>query len=94
MFPIDMEAELRTLKAIGKNTVAYFYPQDLDTMSRAPELLDMLPTRSQEVIISNMRKVSSLTLGILKSLYPKADLGATAERFTTMCSEDEATNLV
>jgi hypothetical protein len=30
----------------------------------------MLPTHSQEVILSNMRKASSLPLGILKSLYP------------------------
>jgi hypothetical protein len=47
-----------------------FYPDGLDLASWAPVLLDMLPTRSREDILSNMRKALSLTLGILKSLYP------------------------
>jgi hypothetical protein len=94
MFPADMEAELQTLKVIAENVVAYFYPQDSDTVSRAPELLDVLPTRSWEIIISNMSKVSNLTLRILKSLYPKVDLGAAGEGFAATCSEDEATDLV
>jgi hypothetical protein len=74
--------------------VSYFYPQDLDIASQAPELLDMLLTRSQKIILSNMRKASSLTLEILKSLYPKAYLGAISEGFTTMCTENEANDLV
>jgi hypothetical protein len=82
------------LKAVAENVVAYFHPQDSDMASRTLELLDMLPTRSWEVITSNMRKASSLTLGILKSLYPKADLDATDEGFTATSSEGEATNLV
>jgi hypothetical protein len=57
-------------------------------------LLDMLPTHSREVILSNMRKASSLTLGILKSLYPRADLDAAGEGFAATCSEDEANKLV
>jgi hypothetical protein len=40
-----------------------------------------------------MRKVSSLTLGILKSLYPRANLDVAGEGFTMTCSEDEANNL-
>jgi hypothetical protein len=88
------EAELRTLKVIDENVVAYFYPQNSDTTSRAPELLDMLPTRSREVITSNMRKASTLTLGILKSLYPKVDIDPAGEGFATTCSKEEATDLV
>jgi hypothetical protein len=79
---------------MDENVVAYFYPQDSNSPSRAPELLDMLPTRSWEVIISHMRKVSSLALGILKSLYPRADLDAAGEGFSATCSEEEANNLV
>jgi hypothetical protein len=41
-----------------------------------------------------MRKTSSLTLGILKSLYPQADLDAAGKGFTTTCSKDEANKLV
>jgi hypothetical protein len=54
----------------------------------------MLAARSREVITSNMRKASSLTLRILKSLYLKANLDAAGEGFTATCSEEEATNLV
>ena len=76
------------------NAVAFFYPDDPVSAARALLLLDRLPTRSHEVILSHMRKASSLTLGILKSLYPRADLDAAGEGFTTTCSEDEATKLV
>jgi hypothetical protein len=54
----------------------------------------MLPTRSREIIISNMSKASSPILGILKFLYSKVDLGATGEGFTATCMEDEMTDLV
>jgi hypothetical protein len=74
--------------------VVYFYPQDSDTAPRAPELLDMLSTRSREIIISNMRKASSLTIRILKSLYPMLDLGTVDMGFTATCTKDEVTNLV
>jgi hypothetical protein len=90
----DIEAELQTLKAMAENVVVYFYPQDSDTASRTPELMDMLLTKSREVIASNLRKASSLTLGILKSLYPKVDLDAAGEGFMATCSKGEATNLV
>jgi HEPN domain-containing protein len=76
---------------MGENVIAYFYPQDLDS---APELLDMLMTRSREVIIFNLRKASSLTLGILKSLYPRAELDAVGEGFATSYTEEEADDLV
>jgi hypothetical protein len=41
-----------------------------------------------------MRKASSVTLGILKSLYPRADLDSTGEGFTTTCTKEEAEKLV
>jgi hypothetical protein len=41
-----------------------------------------------------MQQPASLTLGILKSLYPQADLDAAGEGFTTTCSDEEALKLV
>jgi hypothetical protein len=55
---------------------------------------DSLPTRSQDIILTNMRQSVSLTLGILKSLYPRADLDATGEGFAMTCSNEEAVKLV
>jgi hypothetical protein len=74
-----------------ENVVAFFYPDDPASAAHAPLLLDRLPTRSHEVILSHMRKASILTLGILKLLYPRADLD---EGFAATCSVDEATKLV
>jgi hypothetical protein len=51
-------------------------------------MLDSLPTRSQKIIVTNMRQSMSLTLGILKSLYPRADLDAVT------CSDEEALKLI
>jgi hypothetical protein len=41
-----------------------------------------------------MRQSMSPTLGILKSLYPQADLDAAGEGFTMTCSDEEALMLV
>jgi hypothetical protein len=41
-----------------------------------------------------MRQLASLTLKILKSLYPQADLDAVGEGFTMTCSDEEALKLV
>jgi hypothetical protein len=60
----------------------------------SPELLDSLLTRSRELVHSSMQKASSLPLGMLKSLYPKADLGVAGEGFAATCTEAEATALV
>jgi hypothetical protein len=59
-----------------------------------PQILDNLPTRSQEIIFTKMRQLASLTLKILKSLYPQADLDAVGEGFTMTCSDEEALKLV
>jgi hypothetical protein len=77
-----------------KNVVAYFYPDDPASVAQAPLLLDRLPTRSLEVILSNMRKASSLTLGILKLLYPRANLDVVGEGFAATYSDNEACKLV
>jgi DNA helicase IV len=82
------------MKTLIENVVAYFYPDDLDSVSRAPMLLDGLPTRSCEVILANMRKASSLTLGVLKSLYPRANLDAVGEAFVATYTKDEANKLM
>jgi hypothetical protein len=41
-----------------------------------------------------MRKASSLTLRIVKSLYPQADLDAIGEGFTVTCTKEKANKLV
>jgi hypothetical protein len=41
-----------------------------------------------------MRQSASLTLGILKSLYPQADMDAAGKGFTATCSDEEAMKLV
>jgi hypothetical protein len=41
-----------------------------------------------------MRQSVSLTLGILMSLYPRADLDTVGEGFTMTCSDEEAVKLV
>jgi hypothetical protein len=57
-------------------------------------MLDSLPTRSREIILANMRKSASLTLRILKSLYPRADFDVAGVGFTVTCSDLEAIKLV
>jgi hypothetical protein len=41
-----------------------------------------------------MRQSASLTLGILKSLYPRADLDAVGGGFAATCRDEEALKLV
>jgi hypothetical protein len=57
-------------------------------------MLDSLPTRSREIILANMRQSATLTLDILKSLYPWADLDAAGEGFTVTYSNQEALVLI
>jgi hypothetical protein len=67
----ESNVELNALKAMVNNTVAFFYPDESSSNARAPQMLDSLPSRSQEIILANMQQSASLTLGILKSLYPQ-----------------------
>jgi hypothetical protein len=76
------------------NAIAFFYPSESSFGARTLEMLDSLPTRSLEIILANMRQSVSLTLGILKSLYPWADLDAMGEGFAAPCNNKEALKLV
>jgi hypothetical protein len=52
------------------NAVTFFYPSESSSNTRAPQMLDNLLNQSREIILANMWQSVSLTLGILKSLYP------------------------
>jgi hypothetical protein len=41
-----------------------------------------------------MKKLASLTLGILKSLYPRAEFDTTGKGFTATYSDDKALKLI
>jgi hypothetical protein len=57
-------------------------------------MLDSLPSWSWETILANMKQSASLTLGILKFLYPRANLDVVGEGFMSTCSDEEALKLV
>jgi hypothetical protein len=57
-------------------------------------MLDSLLMRSREIILANMRQAASLTLGILKSLYLRANFDMAGEGFAMTCSDEEALKLV
>jgi hypothetical protein len=57
-------------------------------------MLDSLWMRSQEIILTNMRQLVSLSLIILKSLYPRANLDVVGEGFAVTGSDEEALKLV
>jgi hypothetical protein len=77
-----------------ENVVPFFYPDDSASAARAPQLLDGLSTRSREVILANMTQLASLTLGILKLLYPRDNLDVAGEGFASTYNEDEANKLM
>jgi hypothetical protein len=91
---IESDAELNALKAMVDNAVAFFYTGESSSEARSLQMLDSLSSRSQEIILANMRQFVSLTLGILKSLYPQADLDTAIEGFMVTCSNKEALKLV
>jgi hypothetical protein len=57
-------------------------------------MLDNPPTRSREIILSNMRQSVSLTIGILMSMYTQADLNVAGEGIVVTSSDEEALKLV
>jgi hypothetical protein len=61
--------------------VAFFYLGESSSKACATQMLDSLPTRSREIILTIMSQSTSLTLRILKSLYPRADLDVAGEGF-------------
>jgi hypothetical protein len=76
------------------NAIAFFYLGESSSEARTPQILDSLPMRSQEIILTNMRQWVSLTLRILKSLYPRADMDTVGEGCTVTYNEEEALKLV
>jgi hypothetical protein len=72
------------------NAVSIFYPRESSSNTRAPQMLDSLPSQSREIILANMWQSTSLTLGIMKSLYPRADFDVVGEGFAATCSDEEA----
>jgi hypothetical protein len=88
------DVELNDLKAMVENTVLFFYPSDSSIAARAPQMLNGISTLSEEIILTNMKQSTSLTLGILKSLYLRANLDATGKGFAATCYDEEALNLV
>jgi hypothetical protein len=57
-------------------------------------MLDSLPTKSKKIILANMKQSAGLTLRILKSLYPQANLDRADEGFAMTCSNEEALKLI
>jgi hypothetical protein len=52
---MESDAELNTLKVMVDNAIAFFHPGKSSSGSHSPQMLDSLPTRSQEIILTNMR---------------------------------------
>jgi hypothetical protein len=77
-----------------ENVIAFFYPGESSTGTRAPQMLENLSSRSREIILTKMKQSASLTLRILKSLYPWANLDAAGEGFTVACIDEEGLKLI
>jgi hypothetical protein len=77
-----------------ENAITFFYLGDSSAGTRAPQMLNSMPARSREIMLANMMQLASLTLRILKSLYPWADLDMAGEGFIVTCSGKEALRLV
>jgi hypothetical protein len=90
----ESDAELNALKVMVNNAVAFFYLGVSSSGTHDSQLLDSLSTRSQEIILTNMKQSESLNLGILKSLYPWADLDTASKGFAATCRDEEALKLV
>jgi hypothetical protein len=90
----ESDAELNTLKAMVENAITFFYLNDSSTTTRAPQMLYSLLTQSRDILVTNMKQSVSLTLKILKSIYPWADLDAAGEGFAATWSDDEDLKLV
>jgi hypothetical protein len=76
------------------NAVDFFYPGESSFEACSPQMLDSLPMRSREIILANRRQSASLTLRILKYLYPRADLDVAGEGFMVTCSDEATLKLV
>jgi hypothetical protein len=90
----ESNVKLNALKVMVENAILFFYSGESSTAMHAPQMVESLSTRSWEIILAVMKQLVGLTLGILKSLYPQANLDATGEGFTITCSDVEALKLV
>jgi hypothetical protein len=90
----ESDAKLNALKVMVDNVVAFSYPDESSSRTQDPQTLDSLPTRSWEIILTNMKQLASLTLGILKSLYPWADLDTAGEGCVMTYGDEEALKLI
>jgi hypothetical protein len=75
------------------NAVAFFYPGESSFKAR-PQMLDSLLTSSREIILTNMWQSATLTLRILMSLNPRADLDVAGKGFPMTCSDEESLKLI
>ena len=82
------------MKQITRSTLGYFYPEAELSDSEVPRLLDSLPGRVRGYIKTALVKADSLTLGILKSLYPKASLYVVADGWAADISLEKADKTV
>jgi hypothetical protein len=87
----ELDAELNTLKTMVGNMIAFLYPSESSTGSRAPQMLDSLMTRFPEIILTNIKQSVSLTLRILN---PQAGLDEVGEGFAATCSDEESFKLI
>jgi hypothetical protein len=74
--------------------VSFFYLKDPSSDAQTLQLLDGLPNWCREVILANMKQAVSLTLRIIMSLYPRADLDAAGEGFAVTCTGGAASKLM
>jgi hypothetical protein len=79
---------------VQKTPIMFFYPGESSTRTRAPHMLDSLPSRSWEIIHTNIKQTTSLTLKILKSQYQRVDLDMVGEGIKVTYSDEEALKLV
>ena len=73
--------------------INYFYKDADLSDSEILVLLATLPTRVRIFIKTALVKVGSLTLGILKSLYPKAVLDIVTDGWATGTTEEKSHEL-
>jgi hypothetical protein len=90
----DADAELNTLKVMVKKAVSFFYPKDPSSDAQTPQLINVLPNQCRDINLANMKQAVSLTLSILKSLYPRADLDVAGDGFVMTCTGEESLKLV
>jgi hypothetical protein len=90
----ESDVELNTLKVMVKKAVSFFYPKDPSSDAQTPQLINVLPNRCRDINLANMKQAVSLTLSILKSLYPRADLDVAGDGFVMTCTGEESLKLV